>query len=87
MTCKRDPATARPHTHAGAHAMPTVSAPSTAREQIEEAGQSPTLDDYMRRDPASLTEEEFRDIVRLQREERATFQVKEDKKQKGGDDG
>ncbi len=51
-----------------------------ATELIDDIVTAPNLDDFMRRDPASLTAAELSDIVRIQRENRAQFIAVEEKK-------
>lgn len=45
----------------------------TGPELIEEAAQEPTLDEYLRRDPATLSPKDLGKIVELQRKSRAMF--------------
>ena len=45
----------------------------TGPEIIDDMIQEPTLDEMMRRDPATLTDTELLRIVELEREQRAIF--------------
>lgn len=58
----------------------------TVQEHMDDAAQEPTLDDYFRRDPKTLTEEEYHDFIRLQRETRAQFQEKDRSKKESKDE-
>lgn len=58
----------------------------TVQEHMDAAAQEPTLDDYFRRDPKTLTKEEYRGFIRLQRESRAQFQEKDRSKKEPKDD-
>jgi hypothetical protein len=55
--------------------------PTAAPELIDEAGKDPTLDEFMRRDPADLSDEEFKGVVSLQRTARGQFILKQAKRQ------
>ncbi len=48
---------------------------------IDEIATRPSLDDYMKRDPASLTITDYAAIVEIEREQRAQFIAAEEKKQ------
>ncbi len=48
---------------------------------IDEIATKPSLDDYMKRDPASLTTTDFAAIVEIERDNRAKFIAAEEKKQ------
>lgn len=52
-----------------------------ANQLIEEIITEPSLDDFMRRDPAELTDEDFARIVEIERDNRAKFIAAEEKKQ------
>jgi hypothetical protein len=43
------------------------------KEILEAAGAEPTLDEYLRRDPATLTPKDLAQIVVLERKRRAMF--------------
>lgn len=49
----------------------------TAQELIAEAGKDPTLDELYRRDPATLSDDEFESMIAMLRENRAAFIEKE----------
>ena len=51
-----------------------------ATEMITEIASEPSLDDFMKRDPASLTDVDFTFIVQIEREKRAQFIAAEEKK-------
>ena len=53
----------------------------TVQEHMDDAAEEPTMDDYFRRDPKTLTEEDYHNFIRLQRESRAQFQEKDHKKE------
>ena len=59
----------------------------TAPEALATAAAEPTMDEYLRRDPATLTPQDLRKIVELERKKRAMF-IEQDKvkKEKGGED-
>ncbi len=50
-------------------------------ELLDEAAASPTLDDFMKRDTASLTPTDRGDLINVLRHDRAAFIRAEDKKQ------
>ena len=54
--------------------------PKTGPELLDEAASEPTLDELMRRDPAGMTDEEFKAVVIRNREDRAMFIANEGKK-------
>lgn len=58
-------------------------APTTKKgmELLDEAAQEPTLDDFMRRDPAAITPSERADLIQVLRKDRAAFIKAEGKKQ------
>ena len=51
-----------------------------AKTQMEEAAATPTLDDYMRRDPADLSGEDYLALIEIFRAKRVEFLAKEQKK-------
>ena len=63
----------------------------TGPELVEEAGKEPTLDEYLRRDPATLTPVDLVRIVEIERKRRAMFiaqdaEKREKKKEEGEDE-
>ncbi len=50
-------------------------------ELLDEAAAAPSLDDFMKRDPASLTPADRGDLINVLRHDRAAFIRAEDKKQ------
>ncbi len=54
--------------------------PKSATEQIKEAASQPTMDEYMRRDPAKLGKGDLPHMVDLLRGDRAAFLERESKK-------
>lgn len=61
--------------------------PKTGPELVEEAGKEPTLDEYLRRDPATLTPKDLSKIVDMERRRRAMFiEADAAKKEKKGEE-
>lgn len=57
----------------------------TAPEVLAEAAQEPTLDEYLKRDPATLSPKDLVRIVEMERKRRAMFIAAEvEKKEKKG---
>ena len=54
-----------------------------AKEQFEEAGADPTMDEIMRRDPANLTASDRRRLIEVERQARASFNVRKEPKDEG----
>ena len=57
--------------------------PKTATELFQEIGADATLDEAMRRDPSSLTEEDLDALIDALRSKRAQFINKQAKKKSG----
>jgi hypothetical protein len=53
---------------------------NTMPNPLDEAGSAPTLDDFYKREPESLTDAELNQIVALHRDERDAYDEKERKK-------
>jgi hypothetical protein len=53
--------------------------PKDAAEVIDEAVKAPSLDEYMKRDPLHLTDEDRRAMVEIHRRQRAEFIKNEEK--------
>jgi len=53
---------------------------SEANELLDEIAKQPTVDEFMRRNPHTMTEDDFRQMVLAQRHERALFLTAQDKK-------
>lgn len=65
--------------------MHTEERPLLAEDMLEEAIAAPTLDDYMKRDPAEITEVGIREeLVPLLRADRARFISASNKRKRGG---
>lgn len=58
----------------------------TGPEFIAEFSKNPTLDEFMRRNPRSLSDDEIRDFIKARRAERAQF-IATGGKKKESDDG
>lgn len=58
-----------------------ATAEKTAVELMEEASQEPTLDEYLRRDPATLTPRDVEQIIVAERKRRALF-IEQDRKKR-----
>lgn len=54
--------------------------PKDAVALLTEMTQEPTLDEYMRRDPHSLTRDDFRMLVDVLRKERALVNIKQERR-------
>lgn len=58
----------------------------TGPEVLTQAAKEPTLDEYLRRDPATLTPKDLEAIVRMERSRRAMFIEADAKKGEKSDD-
>lgn len=47
---------------------------------VDQMAGEPTLDEYMRRDPQSLTRDDFHQLVEVLRKERALFNIKQERR-------
>lgn len=64
-----------------------MSEPKTAPEVLAQAAQEPTLDEYLRRDPATLSPKDLQKIVEIERRRRAMFIAQDaEKKEKKAED-
>lgn len=57
-----------------------VTMTKTGPDHIDDIGQSPTLDDYLDRDPKELTMDDARAMIELLRDQRARWVSAEEKK-------
>lgn len=58
--------------------MPTKT-PMTGNEQIDDIGKTPNLDMFFDKNPRELTDEQFREYIAIERQNRALFIEKKGK--------
>ena len=64
----------------------TNTKPATANEMMDEAAAEPTLDEFMRRDPSTHTDDDRRVAITIHRRNRAAF-IKAGEKRKAKREG